>query len=509
MSSLPRDVEENNAGEKAPAIYEDPIHSGAPSSFSDYRNTFLSSFSAEEDKAIMRKVDRRFLLLIGLMYMLKNVDYTNAATVKVLQVGQPRNILKELDMTADEYNWVQSIYFISYIVFEVPSNLLLKKMTPRNWQSRIIVSWGLVLACHAAVKNKQGIYAARFFLGMMEAGLFPGLAAQLCSWYRSDEMGKPIMWMFGFQNCAGIVGSLIAYGVSYMNGLGGLSGWQWVYLLEGLFTILFGGVVYLALPDYPKSARSAKWLTPREQEYLELRLTENAPRTDDAAFNRAEVLASLRDPRTYSFCVSQVLMNLGGYGLQWQLPTITTALGFAGLPRNQLLNIAPAAASVLAIIFAGWFLSRAYVTRPEFIMIICAGALSFFVVLCTDVSKVATYIACIFGTMFYSVYFIPFWAWRSGTLSGTTGTAFTLAFQSCIGQVGGVVGPQLFQSKYAHNGYKVSFGICAGAIGASWVASSFTWFLTWRNEKDIQRVRRLRIKANSEGAVWAGDDVKL
>ncbi|OAP60047.1 hypothetical protein AYL99_05049 [Fonsecaea erecta] len=472
------------------------------------REALLSSFTAEEDRKVMRKVDRRFLLLIGLMYMLKNVDYTNAATVKVLQVGEPRNVLKELNMTADEYNWVQSIYFISYIVFEVPSNLLLKKMTPRKWQSRIIGSWGLVLACHAAVQNKQGLYAARFFLGMAEAGLFPGLAAQLCSWYRSDEMGKPIMWMFGFQNCAGIVGSLVAYGISYMNGVSGLSAWRWVYLLEGLFTILFAGVVFLVLPDYPKSPRSAKWLTPREQEYLELRLTDNAPRTHDAAFSKKEVLASLRDPRTYAFCLSQILMNLGGYGLQWQLPTVTTSLGFAGLPRNQLLNIPPAAATVLSIIFAGWFLSKAYMTRPQFIMIICAGALAFFLVLCFNVSRYATYIACIFGTMFYSVYFIPFWAWRSASLVGTTGTAFTLAFQSCIGQVGGVVGPQLFQSRFAHNGYKTSFGVCAGAIGASWIANVWTWYLTHENEEDIKRVRRLRIKANKDGAVWAGEDVK-
>ncbi|EXJ79705.1 hypothetical protein A1O3_07988 [Capronia epimyces CBS 606.96] len=487
-------------------------HTAARSSSSSLpdREAFLSSFTAEEDRKIMRKVDKRFLLLIGLMYILKNIDYINAATVKVLQVGQPRNILKELNMTADEYNWVQSIYFISYIVFEVPSNLLLKKMTPRNWQSRIIGSWGLVLACHAAVRNKQGLYACRFFLGMMEAGLFPGLAAQLLSWYRSDEMGKPIMWMFGFQNCAGIVGSLIAYGISYMNGMCGLSAWQWVYLLEGIYTILFAGVVYLVLPDYPKSKRSAKWLTPREQEYLELRLTDNAPRTDEPAFNKAEVLASLKDPRTYAFCLSQILMNLGGYGLQWQLPTVTTNLGFAGLPRNQLLNIPPSAASVLAIIFAGWFLKKAWLTRPEFIMFLCAGAFAFFLVLCVnDVSRTATYIACIFGTMFYSVYFIPFWAWRSASLKGATGAAFTLAFQSCIGQVGGVVGPQLFQSKYAHNGYKVSFAICAAAIGASWLANCWTWYLTRKNENDIQRVRKLRIQANKEGRVWSGEDVKL
>ena len=177
--------------------------------------------------------------------------------------------------------------------------------------------------------------------------------------------------------------------------------------------MLFAVVIFFVLPDYPKSPRSAKWLSPWEQEYLELRLTDNAPRTHDAAFSKEEIIASLKDPRTYSFCLSQVLMNLGGYGLSWQLPTVTTGLGFAGLPRNQLLNIPPAAASVLAIIFAGWFMKRAFMTRPLFIMFLCAGALAFFIVLCVPVSRGATYIACVFGTMFYAVYFIPFWACKS------------------------------------------------------------------------------------------------
>jgi len=473
------------------------------------RVAFLSSFSPEEDKAIRRKVDWRFLWLIGLMYIIKNIDYTNAASVKVLQVGKPSNILNQLHMTSDQYNWVQSIYFISYIVFEVPSNLLLKKMTPRNWQFRIVFSWGVVLACHAAVKNKEGLYAARFFLGMMEAGMFPGIAAQLCSWYRSDEMGKPIMWMFGFQNCSGVVGSLLAYGISYLDGKRGLSAWQWVYLLEGIMTILFSFVVFFVLPDYPKSPRSSKWLTPREQAYLEARLSENAPKTHDVAFNKTEILASLQNPRTYAFMLAQILINFGGYGLSWQLPTVTTSLGFVDLPRNQLLNIPPAAASVLAIIFAGWFMKRAFITRPAFIMVICAGALVFFIVLASTREKYAVYIACVFGTMFYSVYFIPFWAWRSSTLAGTTGTAFTLAFQSCIGQVGGVIGPQLFQSRYAYNGYVVPFSICAAAIGAGWIASGWTWYLTRNVEWDVRRIRKLRIKSEKEGRMFADDDVKV
>lgn len=100
-------------------------------------------------------------------------------------------------------------------------------MSPHVWQSRIILTWGIVLACHAAIQNKNSYYGLRFLLGMMEAGMFPGIAAQFQSWYRSDEMGKPFMWFMGFSNVAGVVGSLLAYGISYMNGLCGMSAWRW------------------------------------------------------------------------------------------------------------------------------------------------------------------------------------------------------------------------------------------------------------------------------------------
>jgi hypothetical protein len=194
-----------------------------------------------------------------------------------------------------------------------------------------------------------------------------------------------------------------------------------VYLLEGIFTILFAGVVYLVLPDWPKSERTSKWLTPREQEYVEARLSENAPKTDDSNFAVNEVIAALKDPRTYSFMIQQLLINFAGYALSWQLPTITTSLGFAGLPRNQLLNIPPAAASVLAIIFSGWFLKRAYMTRPAYIMICIMGPmLLFFILLATLTNKVGIYIACTLGTMFYSVYFIPFWACTSLPIHATS-----------------------------------------------------------------------------------------
>ena len=121
--------------------------------------------------------------------------------------------------------------------------------------------------------------------------------------------------------------------------------------------------------------------------------------------------------------INQLMVNLGGYGLSWYLPTITTGLGFAGLPRNQLLNIPPAAASVLAIIFAGNFLNRAYVTRPVFTQPIMAGMTVCFILFFTISSKVGIYVACILGTMFYSVYFIPFWSCQFPLVLSTAGSS--------------------------------------------------------------------------------------
>ncbi|KAJ0114682.1 vitamin h [Diaporthe amygdali] len=449
-----------------------------------YRRNFLSGFTAEDDRRIMRKVDLRFLPLMGFMYLVKQVDYTNAASIKVLQVGQPSNVLKELGMSADQYNWIQTVYFISYVIFEVPSNLVLKK-------------------------NKEGFYALRFLLGMMEAGFFPGLAAQMCSWYRSDEYGRPIMWMFAFQNCSGIIGSLLTYGISYMDGFGGLSAWRWVFLLEGLATILFSGIIYLVLPDYPKSLRSSSWLTPEEQEYIELRLPSNAPRTHDPVFSKEEILTSIKDPKIVGFTLSQFLLNIAGYGLSWQLPTITTSLGFAGLPRNQLLNIPPAAVTVLGIIGAAYFLRRAIIVRPLFIQLLTAGTLAFFIVLCLPVSRSATYAACVLGTAFYFTYFVPFWAWRSATLTGATGTAFTLALQTSVAQVGGVIAPQVFPSRWVGDGYKKSFIVCSACVVVVVVSNAWVWYLTRVSEADVLRVRKLRIRAEREGRVWAGDDVRI
>ncbi|EEU38419.1 uncharacterized protein NECHADRAFT_55457, partial [Fusarium vanettenii 77-13-4] len=394
------------------------------------------------------------------------IDQTNASNVRVLQLGEPRNIMTELKMTSDQYNWVGSIY-----------------------GSRIFLMWGFITACQAAAQNRHQLYAMRFLLGMFEAGMFPGVMAQLSSWYRTDEMGKPV--------------------TCYMNGLQGLSAWRWVYLLEGIATVLFSAIVFWRLPDYPKSPRSGRFLSEREQEFVEARLPENAPVTSDPVFSGKEIVATLRSPLIWAFLVSQASVNIGCYALMWYLPTIITSMGFTGLPENQLLNIPPSAAAIFSVLVAAWLIGRAYFVRPAGAIVLLAGMVACFIVFFTVSDRVGIYIACILSNAFFNGYYLIFWAWRSATLSGSTAAAFTLAFQSGIAQVGVIVGPQLFPSKWAYNRYKNSFAIAGAFTIVALFGNLWTWWLTRNTEYDVMRIRREILKARAEGKVLAGDDIHV
>lgn len=137
---------------------------------------------------------------------------------------------------------------IPYIIAEAPSNLLVKRVLPSRWQSRIMVTWGTALCCHAAVKNKEGLWTVRFFLGLMEAGLWPGMLLQMCYWYRPDELARRILYVTVLGYFSTVIGGVLAFA---FNGVttGGLSGWQWLFLTEGIVTVVVGIVAFFAMPD--------------------------------------------------------------------------------------------------------------------------------------------------------------------------------------------------------------------------------------------------------------------
>jgi sugar phosphate permease len=145
---------------------------------------------------------------------------------------------------------------------------------------------------------------------MFEAGIFPGIITTLSYWYRTDEVGRPMLWYFWIANLSSIIGPLICYGASFMDGLRGLGGWRWAFILEGIATVLFAGAIFFILPDSPKSPRSASWLAPREQQFLEARLPPNAPGTADPSWDTRVAWVAFRSPTVWAFLFDQTLMNL-------------------------------------------------------------------------------------------------------------------------------------------------------------------------------------------------------
>ncbi|KAJ4354047.1 uncharacterized protein N0V89_005780 [Didymosphaeria variabile] len=439
--------------------------------------------SAEEEKKLLRNIDWRLMTLCSIMFLLKNIDADNVSNARVMNKGSPTNIMNQLGMTSNEYNLVTTLYYVPYIVAEAPSNLLIKKLLPSRWQSRIMVTWGIALACHAAVTNKEGLYVARFFLGLFEAGLFPGVILQMCYWYRPDEMSVRLLYFYILGNLSGVVSGLLAFAFSHLDGAHGLSGWQWIFLVEGIITIAFGITVYWIFPDFPPQA---KWLTEKEKAFIQARLPGNAPQAAEMNFNWREIVESLKDIRLWVFTLIWALFTIGTSGVRFYQPTVIADLGYTDIASAQLLNLPISIFSIIVIGITGASADNGRLPRPLY-------PLSFLIVI----------LACNGLT---SAWYPMMWPWRVQTTSKATGSAFSIGFVNSYGQIGGAIGPHLFQSRYAPH-YGVSFGIAMSFVSACILTTLGTWWMTRKSEQDTRRLKLARVKAQKRGETVLDDVV--
>jgi MFS family permease len=152
-----------------------------------------------------------------------------------------------------DYNIALAVFFPFYVAAEIPSNMMLKKLRPSVWFTIIMVAWAICTTLMGLVTNFQGLLVARMALGIAEGGLFPGVTFYITMWYRRHECGFRMALFFSAATAAGAFGGLLARGISEMRGVGGRSGWAWIFILEGLITLLVASVAYWAINDYPKT----------------------------------------------------------------------------------------------------------------------------------------------------------------------------------------------------------------------------------------------------------------
>ncbi|KAF7369776.1 MFS transporter [Mycena venus] len=339
MSSTPTDLE----NEKSAVDYKEDVES---------QNSYVYDEAAE--KALLRKQDIRIIPLSAAIYLLAYLDRSNIGNAKILNSETHNDLLSETRMTAFQYTIALMVFLIAYALFEVPSNYLLKRLSPSRWIAFLMLVWGALTMGLGGTHTYAEVTVVRFLLGVFEAGLFPGLVYFLTFWYRTEERSMRVAFILASATLAGAFGGAIAFGVGHMNRDKGLSAWRWLFILEGLPSCLSSVLIFFILPDYPETAR---WLTEEEKKLAAHRLRDQGSKGSSKPMTWREAKETLMDWRLYAHYAIYFGVSPPFSSLSLFTPSIVAGLGFKSLKAN-LMTVPPYAVAYFVTVFTSWSADR-------------------------------------------------------------------------------------------------------------------------------------------------------
>jgi ACS family tartrate transporter-like MFS transporter len=293
-------------------------------------------------RATLAKVTRHLLPFLFLLYIVCFLDRVNIGFA-ALQMNQ------ELGFSPGLYGLGAGIFFLGYVSFEIPSNLILARIGARTWIARIMITWGLIACAMMLIRGPVSLVGLRFLLGVAEAGFFPGMIYYLTLWYPEAERARAVARFMLAIPLSGVVGGPVSGALLGLHGALGLSGWQWLFLLEGIPAVLLGLVVLRVLPDGPEDAR---WLTPAEREVLRRRL--GSERDARERRHGLGVRQALRHPTVWQLAVLLLLANaFGVYVLGLWLPQIVRDVSGLGPFGVGVLSAIPNLVAAGAMVLVG------------------------------------------------------------------------------------------------------------------------------------------------------------
>jgi MFS family permease len=304
-----------------------------------------------QDKKLLRKLDLRLIPWLCLLYLISFLDRTNIGNAKL------EGLQASLHITSGQYNACLSIFFVSYALFEPLTNILLKRLRPSVFIPVIMLLWGITMVTMGLTHNFQGMMAARFFLGLAEAGLFPGINYYLSCWYKRDEFGIRAAIFFSAAAVSGSFGGLLAAAIGQMDGIGGKKGWAWIFILEGLATVLVGIASFWMVFDFPDEAH---FLSDIDRQRVLRRLkADQQSSAEHETFKMEYFWASVKDWKTCLYAL--IYMGADGplYAFSLFLPTIIKDLGYKSTTA-QLLSVPPYAAAAILTITVGYLADRTH-----------------------------------------------------------------------------------------------------------------------------------------------------
>ncbi|CAD6566176.1 MAG: hypothetical protein ASARMPRED_008572 [Alectoria sarmentosa] len=479
------------------STYEKPVlFDSSPGSMSisedglSHHLPHLEPIDRAAEKRLVRKCDLYVIPVLSLLYSLAFIDRINIGNARL------QGLEKDLKMKGQDYNVALFVFFIPYILFEIPSNLLIRKVAPSTWLS-------IVTVCLGVTQSYSGLIVCRFLLGLCEAGFFPGCMYLISMYYRRYELQWRFNLFFSAVILAGAWSGLLAYALAKMAGVGGYDGWRWIFIIEGLATFAFAVISRFFIVDWPETA---KFLTPAERQLLIRRLSEDMA---DARMDRLDSKARRRAFGDWKIYVG-ILMYLGvnntGYSTSFFTPTILSELGWTAV-RAQVLSIPIYIVAAVTCLISALLTDRLQ-HRYAFAMLgVVTASIGYIILLAQGSVSV--------GARYFAVYLVMAGGyitqpitlvWLSNNMGGHYKRSINAAMQIGFGNFGGIIASNIYMTKQKPR-YPVGYGVSLALIWMCGLACTvFAIGLRLENKRRERGERDGRLSLAKEEVENLGDE---
>ncbi len=374
------------------------------------------------DDLIFARCARRLMPFVALLYLVNYIDRVNVGFAAL-------TMNKDLGLSPAVYGFGASIFFAGYLIFQVPGNLILEKFGARRWVFLMLAVWGVISASNAFMTGPLSYYGLRLILGITEAGFFPGMLLYMTYWFPNSWRGRFVGVFMMAIPMANIVGAPLSTTILGMDGLAGLHGWQWMFILEGLPATLLAFLSLKLLPDRPAKA---SWLSAGEKQRIERILAA------ESHAEQKEFWPAIRDPRVIALGLALLGNQCGLYGVQLWLPQMVHGMGFSNFATGFVVSLCFIAGMIAMIFWARR--SDAHNERVWHVVIpltLAAFGLAFAAIAPTPLLMLLALTVSLVGTLAYNG---PFFSLPATFLAGTA-AAGGIGFINTIGSFGRIIGP--------------------------------------------------------------------
>lgn len=295
----------------------EPTYTKASETINDAR---INRYTPEEQRKIVHRVDRRLVLTLGVLYCCSLVDRTNLSSANIAGMAKGPG---SLNFVGSQYSIIVLVFFITYVVFQPPATVIMRRLGPRKFLSFIVLLWGTCMIGFGFVTKWDQMAGLRVILGVLEAGFFPGCAYLLSTWYTRFELQKRNAVFYLIGSMASACSGILAYGLMQMDGLGGQEGWRWIFIMEGILTCVLAVVGYFLIVDFPEEAASSwKFLSKEESDFMVARVEKDRHDAIPEAFRIKNYLTPCLDSKVWAFAALFGLTTTNTYAIAYFLPII-------------------------------------------------------------------------------------------------------------------------------------------------------------------------------------------